>query len=334
MKISIIIPVYMSRFFLFKNFENLKNQTYNNIEIIYVNDGSPDDSGIICENFKKMDSRVNVIHQANLGAAEALNTGINNSTGDCIMFLDADDWIELNTCELAISTLLKLNVNLLFWPNIKEYASKSVPYPSFFKNSKIFLNEDINYLRRRMIGLFKEELSNPMQTDAFNAGWGKLYRSDIIKKNKLKWTDTKIVGSSDVLFNAQLMPYVNSAYYLNSHLHHYNKNNPNSLTKTYNYTLEQKFRNLFKELQFLISVHYTEPKEQGIFQEALNNRIVLSIINISLGYVSKGMSFEGYKMFCNLIKSDMYEKSLSKMEIKYLPLHFRLFFIYVKINSV
>lgn len=328
MKISLIIPVYLSYDFLDKNFKNISNQTYKNIEIIYINDGSPDNSKDLCLKFSKEDSRVKYIEQKNLGAAEALNTGIQNATGDYIMFLDADDWIEENTCELAIEAAKKFDADMVFWPNIKEYATKQVKYPSFFSESKLFDENEIVFLRRRMIGLIGDELKEPLKTDAFNAGWGKIYKSSIIKENGIIWTDTKLVGSSDVLFNAQLMTFVNRAYYLDKHLHHYNRNNPNSLTKTYNNTLRTKFEKLFQELNEVITKNYKEVSHN--MHEALQNRIALSIINLGLGYSKNGMDREGYNMFKDLIISEPFRHSLKNLKVEYLPLHYKLFFILVK----
>ena len=329
-KISIIIPVYLSERYLIKNFNCLIGQSYFNMEIIYINDGSTDASGVICDEFARSDSRVKVIHQENGGAAKALNTGLDYATGDFIMFLDADDWIESNTCELAVNAAIKFKSDMIFWPNIKEYKDKSVQSSPFFYESKEFNNKGINFLRRRMIGLVREELANPMSTDAFNAGWGKLYRSAAIKVNNVRWQDTKYVGSSDVLFNAHLMPHIKSAYYLNIYLHHYNKNNPNSLTKNYGNTLQEKLSNLFKELKDIIDTNYKEIEEYNIYMEALNNRIALSTINIGMGFASNGMSSNGYKMFCQLITSSKYKNSYKKFPIRFCPFHYKLFFFTCK----
>lgn len=328
MKISIIIPVYLSYNFLEKNFKNVSNQSYKNLEIIYINDGSPDNSQDLCLKFAKTDSRVKYIEQKNLGAAEALNTGIRNVTGDFIMFLDADDWIEENTCELAIEAAQKFDADMVFWPNIKEYKTKSVHYPSFFPDFRLFDENEISFLRRRMMGLLGEQLKEPLKTDAFNAGWGKLYKASVIKNSGVTWTDTKIVGSSDVLFNAQVMPFVQRAYYLDIHLHHYNRNNPNSLTKTYYNTLRTKFENLFQELNDVIIRHYKD--DNNDMQEALNNRIALSIINIGLGYSKNGLDLEGYRLFKDLIVSEPFRLSVKKLKIEYLPIHYKVFFILVK----
>jgi cobalamin biosynthesis Co2+ chelatase CbiK len=132
------------------------------------------------------------------------------------------------------------------------------------------------------------------------------------------------------MFNSHLMPFLNSAYYINDYLHHYNRDNPNSLTKTYDDTLLHKFSNLFKELRLTIEKNYSNSKEYNTFLEALDNRIALSTINIGLGYVSKGLSLKGFKKFKSLLLSDTYQKALKKLKTNYLPLHFRTFFILCK----
>lgn len=320
--ISILIPIYKSEDFINRLYNSIKNQTYTNLEIIFINDGSPDNSGSICDSIAKKDSRVKVIHQINQGAAVALNKGLNLSIGEFIMFLDADDWIELNTCELAIKNALDHNADMVFWMNTKEYLNESVPYTLFFPESTIFIGENIIYLRRRMIGLQGKELKIPTQTDAFNAGWGKLYKTDIIKKNNIHWTSTNQVGSSDVLFNAQLMPHIKKAFFLKEYLHHYNKENPNALTKTYNNSLYPKFQNLFDELLHVIEKNY----DSNDFKKALDSRIALSTINVVLSLTNKGINSSAYSDIKLMINSDRYKKSFKSLEIKYLPISYKFFF--------
>jgi glycosyltransferase involved in cell wall biosynthesis len=326
--ISIIVPLYKSELFIDRLYNSLSTQTYSNLEIIFVNDGSPDNSGAICDEFAKRDKRVKVLHQENKGAAAAVGNGTEISSGDFIMFLDADDWIEQNTCELSIKIAQEFDVDMVFWLNIKEYASKSVYYKSFFERSKLFDENEINFLRRRMIGLIGEELKYPMTTDAFNAGWGKLYRADAIKDNNVKWTDTMKVGSSDVLFNTQLMPFIKRAYYLDKHLHHYYKVNPNSLTRTYNGTLYGKFQNLFKEIAIVIDENYNDV----LFKDALNNRIALSTINISLSLSTNGFSKIAYMGIKEMLNSKLYQEAYRKMNTAFLPIPYKLFFLACRLN--
>lgn len=100
--ISIIVPVYNSEEYLRLCIESVINQSYKNIEIILINDGSTDNSGEICNTYANNDNRIRVIHTKNNGPATARNIGIENSKGSLIFFIDADDYIENNALELLV----------------------------------------------------------------------------------------------------------------------------------------------------------------------------------------------------------------------------------------
>jgi glycosyltransferase involved in cell wall biosynthesis len=329
--ISIIIPIFKSESFLPRLINCLADQTFTNLQFLFVDDGSPDNSKDHIQDFARLDNRVKYIFQENQGAASALNTGLNKAEGEFIMFLDADDWIENDTCSVAMKLVEKFDLDMIFWLNIKEYEHKSIPYPPFFKESRLFENDGMHFLRRRMIGLIGDEMNSPMSTDAFNAGWGKLYRTEVIKSNSIQWTETSLVGSSDVLFNASVMPHVERAYFLHEYFHHYNKQNANSLTKTYQWTLSAKFKRLFEELSIIVEKYY-EKKDEFII--ALKNRIALSTINVGLSLTSAGLSQAAYKVFYQTLKSQVYIDAIRDLDIQYLPFHYKLYFILCKRNNI
>ena len=99
-KISIIVPIYNVAPYLPACLDSIIHQTYLNLEIILVDDGSPDRSGEICDEYAKKDKRVKVIHQSNGGLSDARNTALDIAKGDYLMFVDSDDWIEKKTCEI------------------------------------------------------------------------------------------------------------------------------------------------------------------------------------------------------------------------------------------
>jgi len=104
-KISIIVPVYNVEKYLDKCVQSLINQTYGNIEIILVDDGSPDDCPEMCDNYAKQDFRIRVIHKSNGGLSDARNAGMREALGDYILYVDSDDYIDSDTCERFIRTL-------------------------------------------------------------------------------------------------------------------------------------------------------------------------------------------------------------------------------------
>ena len=108
--ISIIVPVYKVEAYLTKCIESLIKQSYRNIEIILIDDGSPDKCGNICDEFAKQDNRIIVIHKPNGGVSSARNIGLDICKGDYIMFADSDDWVEPSFCEEAIKLITTMGV--------------------------------------------------------------------------------------------------------------------------------------------------------------------------------------------------------------------------------
>ena len=111
-KVAIIIPVYNAEEFLKYSVESVLNQTYSNLEIILVNDGSKDSSGLLCDEYAEKDSRVKVIHKENGGLSCARNTGVENATADWIIFLDSDDYYEKITVEYLVKLRDKFNADM------------------------------------------------------------------------------------------------------------------------------------------------------------------------------------------------------------------------------
>lgn len=131
-KISIIVPVYKVEKYLSRCVNSLINQTYRNIEIILVNDGSPDNCPAICDDFSKKDNRIKVIHKENGGLSDARNIGIENSTGKYLSFVDSDDWVEDDFIETLYSNIINENADISI-----------INYTLIWNNGKIRVNDYI-----------------------------------------------------------------------------------------------------------------------------------------------------------------------------------------------
>jgi glycosyltransferase involved in cell wall biosynthesis len=123
MKISIIVPVYNVESYLRKCINSIQNQTLENIEIILVNDGSKDKSGDICDEYKKKDHRIVVIHKENGGLSSARNAGLEMATGELIGFVDSDDWIEPDYFQVLQDGIIKYNadISVMHFKKVTEY---------------------------------------------------------------------------------------------------------------------------------------------------------------------------------------------------------------------
>ena len=114
MKVSVIVPVYNVEKYLRSCVNSILNQTLNDIEVILVDDGSPDASGVICDELAKADERVKVIHKKNAGVGAARNDGLSLAQGEWVIFGDSDDWFETDALEQLVSEGEKTKADVIF----------------------------------------------------------------------------------------------------------------------------------------------------------------------------------------------------------------------------
>lgn len=327
--ISIIVPVYNTENYLEKCLYSLVNQTYKNIEIIIVDDGSPDNSMNIIQKFVLADNRVKVISQKNQGLSGARNTGMNNTNGDYIMFIDSDDWIEIDTCEKAINASEKYNADVVFWSYIKEFSNSQKDNYLFDKTEIIWSEKNINQLSRRMVGLVGDELANPQSIDNLVTAWGKLYKKSVI--GDVRFTDTKIIGTEDALFNIEVFLGINSAVYIPDLLSHYRKDNESSLTHNYKKKLVSRWREMYSRIKFLLDRNDMSRE----YYDALKNRICFGLIGLGINLSEdKKMSFkEKKKEIYNILSMKHYQIALKDLDFSYLPIQWKVFFKLAKDNN-
>ena len=170
--VSIIVPVYNVEKYLDKCVASVVNQTYTNLEIILIDDGSPDKCPAICDAWKSRDPRINVIHQQNGGLSHARNEGLKIATGEFIGFVDSDDWIELNMVEVLMSALLETDADIA-----------SCCFQSEREGSETIENKSIP--KERIIYSSEEALEKLFKGRRFiqNVVWNKIYRRTTIVNN-------------------------------------------------------------------------------------------------------------------------------------------------------
>jgi glycosyltransferase involved in cell wall biosynthesis len=142
MKISVIVPVYNVEKYLNKCVDSIINQTYKDLEIILVNDGSNDRSGNICDEYEKKDNRVIVIHKENGGLSSARNSGLKISSGEFIGFIDSDDWIESNFFQLLIDGIVSNNADISVVHFVKVREFDKIEFTTETKKSWVCFNRN------------------------------------------------------------------------------------------------------------------------------------------------------------------------------------------------
>ena len=201
---SVIVPVYNSENYLMNCIDSILSQTYQNIELILVNDGSTDNSLEICKAFAGKDSRVKLFIQENRGQGSARNTGLLNSTGDFVLFVDADDSIEVDTVATHIDILYE-NPNLDF-----------IQYPIYMD-----YGTDRQYVVDRPSGfLTKNDDFVKLALKDYSISWivcDKIFRRSAIEQMKFK----ENIKFEDNYFMMQLLPQVNSIYLSTKGMYYY-----------------------------------------------------------------------------------------------------------------
>lgn len=324
--ISIIIPVYNVSAYLRQCLESVINQSYSHLEIIVVNDGSTDNSLSICEEYALKDDRIRLINQENKGLSGARNTGIDAATGDYILFIDSDDWIHLDTCQLLIDNVEKTNTDVVLFSYIKEFSNNSEE-KFILDGDLIFNEEESQKIHRRIIGLYEKELAHPENADSIVTAWGKLYKAEIIKKNKIYFTDCKLIGTEDMLFNAYCFKYVKSISNLHRCLYHYRKNNQSSLTSVHKPNLFHQWHTLYA----MIGAFLEKEQLEFQFQRALKNRISLGIIGLGLNelYANESL-YTKYVRLKRILTDKRYTEAVKELQLNYFPIHWKLFFFFAK----
>lgn len=321
--ISVIIPVYNVELFLAQCLDSVCHQTYENLEIICVNDGSTDKSVDILNEWAASDERIKVTTIANAGLSNARNVGTQACSGQYLMYLDSDDWIDSSTVQKAVQALEVADAELALWNYVKEYRDTSAKV-EVFKSNHTYRDEEFRLLHRRLIGLVGPELNHPEFCDSMVTAWGKLYVTQIIKQNSITFTDTRLVGTEDLLFNAAYFEYITSAVTLNQHFNHYRKYNASSLTRNYKPNLFSQWIEMQRRLQLII-------EGQDFLDEAYSNRIALSIIGLGLNIINSPESSKRQcAMLRNILGTSHYKEAYRRLSLHYFPLHWRVFFFCAK----
>jgi glycosyltransferase EpsH len=317
--ISVIIPVYNAARWLDLCVDSTRTQTFGDIEIILVDDGSTDGSSAICDAHAARDERVRVIHKPNGGVSAARNDALDAARGEWIMFVDADDWIDADTCERAMHAALECRVDIVLWGYMREFADGRHSPRRLAVGDTEFSGEAMHTLHRRVVGPVDDELRDPALLHSWGTVWGKLYRRDVI--GGVRFVDTRKVGSAeDALFNVEVMGRARCATYLDRPMYHYRKSE-GSVTGGYNPRLEEGWVRLHKLMERAIA-------ERGDdFVRALDNRIALGLIGQSLNELRSPRRYSGkVAAIRTIISTGRYRAAIGALPSGRLPIHWRMFF--------
>ncbi|QUO31253.1 glycosyltransferase family 2 protein [Faecalicatena sp. Marseille-Q4148] len=252
-KVSIIVPVYNASKTIKRCLNSIIHQTYSNIEIVLVNDGSSDDSLFICEKVSQNDKRVKIINQKNSGVSTARNKGMENSTGEWLMFVDSDDWIESNT----VYSMLELMKNQEASYGVYSFLAK---YPTMTQKLCI---DDSCYTPTDLLSRFQSVKNiEAIVCSVCN----KIYPRSIIMDNNIRFSK-EIKFGEDFIFNSQILPYTKKIVTSSELFYHYDCTIEDSGVKKLYREWELYILAINAAVRELLNILQLDPRSADRFQQ-------------------------------------------------------------------
>lgn len=291
-KISIIVPVYKAEKYLHRCLNSIVAQTFTDWECILVDDGSPDNSGMICDEYSGKDRRFRVFHQENKGISATRENALYKASGEYIQFVDSDDWIEPNMLEIMLQTSIKNNADIVGCNFVEEFLTKQNKVDVFYTSKDVFLNDVL--LNR----------------------WGVLWKLLIARKliidNDIHFPEN-VNGGEDYVFVVSCLLLCNKAVCVDNYFYHYNRFNNDSFIHT------ASFQNLMYQYNATLIVEKILQQKSGYD----NNEPYIIPRKISVKYsLLKCNFFKSYYLWASIDKEAIAKSVSKKMKLLFLFSYF------------
>ncbi|MEE6646637.1 glycosyltransferase [Limosilactobacillus pontis] len=319
--VSVIIPVYNVKKYLSKCISSVINQTYSNLEIILVDDGSTDGSGIMCDSFAQLDNRVKVIHKSNTGLGLSRNSGLKIANGDYVCFIDSDDYIKETMINHLAYNLKQSNSDAVIggYTRVSETGDKLYSKKYTFN---VYSGDSVKKeLLPKLIG------SSPYKRDSIKmAVWNVLFSMKIIKQHDMRFVSEREYVSEDIIWDIDYYNYAKKVVVTSNDDYFYRKRANSLTTKQFNY--EKRLQDIEKLYRFekykLLKIGLFNICKERLAKEyfinllacfnqiVLNNNLIQSnkcfkkimndkfLINIAKSYPYKQTNFK-LRLFLSLI---------------------------------
>lgn len=303
-KVSVIVPVYNNEDYLSECIDSLLTQTLEDIEILLIDDGSSDHSGIICDEYAQRDYRIKVIHKVNEGLGLTRNLGMQKAQGEYFTFLDSDDYVASDMYEKLWTQAKKQNAEACLCGITRVYEDKITPYELHLEK-EFFYNEEIhNDLVYRMIGSAPDDKKE--STIGYSMCTG-IFKLDVVKKYNMKFFSEREYKVEDILFKIEYFSYITCITYIPDSCYMY-RCNENSLTRKYRPdVLDATLKSYQKEFEILQEYGY----EKG---ELYATRMLLADIRNSMRMI---MLQEGFLKSISIYRQIARHPYLTRIMTRY-----------------
>lgn len=334
--VSIIIPVYKVPFeFLDQCIGSIINQTYKDIEIIIIDDGSPKEWADKCDEYAKSDSRIKVLHKTNGGVSEARNIGINVATSHWITFVDGDDWIDEDFIESFVHYKETIKdselIDIYIFSGYRNYDNNDRICKPHFPSLTFFKTNDEKEKLQTLCFINYTWKSGNKDGLLISSAWGKIYRKDFLKKNNLYFILTPY--AEDCLYFLDTVEKSQTIVYINKPVYHY-RYNPDSAVNIFrpNAIMEHN-----AYLSYIFDFAKKHNKSRS-FVEKANYRVFTSIYTLIKQYLfnkkNKLSIIKKWQLSFQLFNKEPYKTSLKEIkpnimrrnsQIKYYLIKFKLY---------
>ncbi len=310
--ITFILPIYKTpEDFLTQCVQSIIEQTHTNIEVVLVDDGSPDNCPTLCDSFSKMDKRITVIHQKNAGVGNARNTGLRAARGTWVCFIDPDDWINTDMSKIALEEALIYfktyaeYPNVIMWNYKKEFGRVTTEVRSFEQNRIDFSTVD---------GLRRLQLLTLELTSTVGTIWGKMYQRDFLIRNNL-FSDETLPRGQDVEYNVRIFQKISRALYIPDILYHY-RYDENTASTAFN----EQYAEYVKRFIFALYNDVLEANNNQDFLNKFFERCVHTILSLSVRHTFHAKNPYSYiqnkKVYIQICSEPIIRESIQKASYK------------------
>lgn len=324
--VSIIVPIYKVEQYMDECITSIVKQTYSNIEIILVDDGSPDKCPQKCDDWGKRDSRIKVVHKKNAGLGYARNSGLEIASGEYVAFVDSDDYVDTSMFETLYEEAMRNHTDAVFCAYQRCVNNRKDK--TFFSKKKLLHGKEIlNYIADMIASPahIKEERLECM------SAWNGIYKKKIIDSKNIRFMSEREVVSEDIVFNVDFLKHCNSIALIPQPLYNYCIHE-NSLSRTFK---ESKFSGIIRLYTYLIdsTAEYNSVE--------MKQRCLRLLVEYTLGQINNllhsSLSLKKKKIIFNTVAKNpiwdkniySFKKVLPKIQfLKFCLFKSRFFFLY------
>lgn len=318
--VSVVLPIFNVEKYLDRCIESVVGQTYKNLEIILVDDGSTDSCPQKCDEWAIKDSRIKVIHKKNDGAGKARTTGIDCAKGSYVIFVDSDDYVDFTMVYKGVNVMQKNEADVVLFGRYDVLTNGSIkplniPIDKFaFENSEI--TNDL------LPGLFTYKRGMGLSV------WGKMFNLELIKKHKISFVSERDFFSEDAIFTLEFFSYVKKAIILPENLYYYCYISE-SLSRTYDVKHQQKADAFIKKVEEICSI-CGYPTE--VFNSACVRYHMYSIAGMKHVISSNLSKKEKKLLFYNFFHNALLRNTMNKSILSYESKNGKIFWILFKLK--